>query len=140
MKNNNFIKKLFSAILFCLVSSIAFGEGTPDLCAPVNDFEGTSERAHSHDNALHHSADVVINGTIRDEKGALSGATIRENGTNNVTTTKGDGTFSLKVSKPNAVLTISFVGYESSEIALEGRTIVNVILKTSSQELQRFRD
>lgn len=135
MKNNNFIKKLFSAILFCLVSSIAFGEGAPDLCPPVNDFEGISERTHSHDNVLHHSADVVINGTVRDEKGALSGATIRENGTNNVTTTKGDGTFSLKVSKPNAVLTISFVGYESSEIALEGRTIVNVVLKTSSQEL-----
>jgi len=135
MKNKNLIKQLFSAILFCLVSSIAFGEGTPDLSAPANDLEGTSERAHSHHNALHHAADVVINGSVRDEKGALSGATIRENGTNNVTTTKGDGTFSLKVSKPNAVLTISFVGYESSEIALDGRTVINVVLKTSSQEL-----
>lgn len=135
MKNNYFIKKLLPAILFCLFSSIAFGEGTPDLHLPFNDFEGTSEKVHSDHNILDHSADVIIRGTVRDENGALSGATIRENGTRNVTTTSEDGTFSLKVSKPNVVLTVSFVGYESSEIALEGRTMINVVLKTSSNEL-----
>lgn len=135
MKNNYFIKKLLPAILFCLFSSIAFGEGTPDLHLPFNDFEGTSEKVHSDHNILDHSADVIIRGTVRDENGALSGANIRENGTRNVTTTSEDGTFSLKVSKPNVVLTVSFVGYESSEIALEGRTMINVVLKTSSNEL-----
>lgn len=135
MKNNYFIKKLFPAIILCLAFTVAFSEGAPRSHPFINGPEGISGRALSHNNILDQSADVIINGTVRDENGSLSGATIRENGTNNVTMSKKDGTFSLQVSKANAVLTISFIGYESTEIALEGRTMINVVLKTSSQEL-----
>lgn len=123
MKNNYFIKQLLSAIVLCLVFSAAFSEDIPRLY-PVN-----------HD-GLRQPADVIIRGIVRDENGGvLNGATVRENGTDNATTTKEDGSFSLRVSKANAVITISFVGYETTEIALAGRTVVNVNLKTSSQEL-----
>ena len=119
MKNNYFIKQLLPAIILCLVSFFAFSEGS----------------SRSHNNRLFQSADVTIRGTVSDENGALKGATVRENGTNNATTTKEDGSFTLRVSKANAVLTVSFVGYESMEIALQGRTVIAAVLKTSSQEL-----
>jgi TonB-linked SusC/RagA family outer membrane protein len=122
MKNNYFIKQLLPAITLCLVFSAAFSKDIPRL------------HSGNHD-GLHQPADVIIRGIVRDENGALSGATVKENGTNNTTTTKEDGSFSLRVSKANAVLTISFVGHESREIALEGRTTITAVLKTSSQEL-----
>jgi len=112
MKNNYFIKKLLPTIILCLAFSFAYSQSN-----------------------VQSAGNVIIRGTVNDENGALSGATIRENGTNNATTTNGDGTFSLRISKSNAVLTISFVGYQSSVIAVEGRSTVAVVLKKSSQEL-----
>ncbi|HET7117432.1 MAG TPA: SusC/RagA family TonB-linked outer membrane protein [Hanamia sp.] len=129
MKYNFFIQKLLPAIFFCLVFSVAFSEGNPRLNSSVNKTE------LSHNKVLREFADVIIHGIVRDEHGPLSGATVREKGTNNFTITKEDGSFTLKVSKANAVLTISFIGYEPTDIALEGRAAVNVVLKTSSQEL-----
>ncbi len=135
MINNCFIKKLLPSILFCLIFCDAYSKGIPRSHPSDNGPDGIFERAHSHNNILHEFADVIIHGTVRDENSGLSGATIRENGTNNVTTSKDDGTFSLKVSKSNAVLTISFIGYETREIALEGRTVIDLVLKASSGEL-----
>jgi hypothetical protein len=43
-----------------------------------------------------------------------------EKGTTNGTTTKEDGSFSLKVSNKDAVLVISYVGFKAQEIALKG--------------------
>jgi TonB-linked SusC/RagA family outer membrane protein len=59
-----------------------------------------------------------ITGKVTDEKGAsIAGATVTEKGTRNATTTKDDGTYSLK-------LIISYVGYEPYEIeAREGLKI-----------------
>lgn len=132
MKNNYFIKQLLPALILCLVSSLSFSEGSSH---SLNNLNGILWNKFFHTNELHQPADVVIRGTVSDDNGTLSGATIREKGTNNATTTKEDGSFSLRVSKPNAVLTISFVGYQSMDIALEGRTMINVVLKATSQEL-----
>jgi hypothetical protein len=138
MKNNYFLKNLLPTILFCLFSSFAFCEGFSDLRLVHNEFKGAFEKADPGDKMPDHSADVIIRGTVRDENGVLSGATIRENGTKNSTMTRENGTFSLKVSKANAFLTISFVGYESSEVALEGRTVIEVVLKATSNELSNI--
>ena len=119
MKNNYFLKSLLPAILFCLFSSFGFGEGFSDLILVHNELEGAFDKAHPVDKTPDHFADVVIRGTVRDENGVLSGATIRENGTKNFTMTREDGTFSLNVSKANAFLTSGLFGYESSEVALE---------------------
>ena len=123
-------------MILCLVISAAFSESSPRSHPSTNHFDGIKRNSFSLNNRLHQSADVVIRGTVSDDNGTLAGATVREKGTNNVTTTKEDGSFSLKVSKPNAVLTISFVGYQTMDIALEGRTAITAILKaSSSQEL-----
>ena len=61
-----------------------------------------------------------LTGTIVDGYGEpVIGANVVEKGTTNGTVTDIDGKFSLEVA-PDAVLTISFIGYISKEITLKG--------------------
>ncbi|WP_346863667.1 TonB-dependent receptor [uncultured Draconibacterium sp.] len=65
---------------------------------------------------------ITVNGTIVDENGvSLPGATVVEKGTSNGTITDMDGKFSLSVAS-NAALTVSFIGYKSIEVNVEGKT------------------
>ena len=84
---------------------------------------------------------VQVTGTVSDELGPVLGATVREKGTQNGTTTDMNGKFQLKVKNVNATLSISFVGYKSQNVNLAGRTSVNVTLKADAQKLrlERFR-
>ncbi|WP_423129405.1 SusC/RagA family TonB-linked outer membrane protein [Gaoshiqia sp. Z1-71] len=62
----------------------------------------------------------------------LPGVAVIEKGTNNGTATDIDGKFSLNLKDANdAVLVFSFIGFEKQEIAVAGRTAINVILKSS---------
>ncbi len=65
-------------------------------------------------------------GRVTDAQGPLLGATIMEKGTNNGTVTDFDGRFSLNV-RPGATLVISYVGYQTKEVAA-GENI-NVVLQ-----------
>ena len=57
-----------------------------------------------------------------------------EKGTTNGTVTDIDGKFSLEVA-PDAVLTISFIGYISKEITLKGEKELKVVLVEDTQTL-----
>ncbi len=71
------------------------------------------------------TAQQTVTGKITDENGeGLPGATIQEKGTSNGTITDVNGSYSLTVPQ-NAVLTISFVGYEMQEVALNGRSVID---------------
>jgi len=75
-----------------------------------------------------------LSGTVNDEKGKpLVGVTIISNSTpnNNKTKTNADGSFVIQVAK-NAELTISFLGYESQTIHINGRTTLSIILRSKS--------
>jgi TonB-linked SusC/RagA family outer membrane protein len=62
-----------------------------------------------------------ISGRILDDKGnPLIGASISEKGTTNATTSKADGAFTLNVSNENAVLVVSFVGFEEQTVPVKG--------------------
>jgi TonB-linked SusC/RagA family outer membrane protein len=79
---------------------------------------------------------LVITGKITDDKGApISEATISEKGTNNITMSKADGTFTLTVVNEKAVLVISHVGYNRQEVAVNGKQIILVRLVLSSQAM-----
>ena len=70
-------------------------------------------------------ADIDIYGKITDENGqGLPGASILEKGTTNGTITDNDGNYRLSV-KEDARLVISFIGYLSEEVGVDGRTIIN---------------
>jgi TonB-dependent starch-binding outer membrane protein SusC len=77
-----------------------------------------------------------VSGKVTDESGsALDGATVREKGTKNSTTTKGGGSFQLKVLSGKAKLVISFVGHEEQEITVNDKEILSVSLKTVNDNL-----
>jgi TonB-linked SusC/RagA family outer membrane protein len=66
----------------------------------------------------------------------LVSATVLENGTANGTQTNGSGNFSISVA-PNAVLTVSSVGYQDATVQVNGQTELNVTLNPSNQTLEQ---
>jgi iron complex outermembrane receptor protein len=79
--------------------------------------------------------EVDISGTVTDAKVPLPGANIVEKGTRNGVQTDFDGRFSIRVSNPNAILVVSYIGYEQREVALDGRSALDIILEVSIASL-----
>ena len=77
-----------------------------------------------------------VRGMITDEDGeALPGATILEKGTDNGTIADVEGKFSISV-QDDAVLLVSFVGYTTMEIPVNGRSQLSIQLNLDSEQLQ----
>lgn len=70
---------------------------------------------------------ITISGTITDSESGegLPGVTVLEKGTNNGTITDLDGNYTLTVAE-NAALQISYVGYITEEILVEGQTVIDL--------------
>lgn len=78
---------------------------------------------------------ITVHGHVVDESGEeLIGVSIMEKGTTNGTATDFDGNFELKA-EPNATLTVSYVGYDTQEVAVNGRTNINIVMKAGSTAL-----
>ncbi|MFA9195748.1 SusC/RagA family TonB-linked outer membrane protein [Flavobacterium sp. FBOR7N2.3] len=78
----------------------------------------------------------TIRGTVVDEQGLpLPGVSIIEKGTQNNGITDMDGNFNLSVINPNAVLVITYIGFETKEIKTSGLAVVKVTLKMDTKEL-----
>lgn len=78
---------------------------------------------------------ITVKGVVKDTAGEpVIGASVVEKGTTNGIITDFDGNFELKVSS-NAVLSITFVGYQSQEIPVNGKTSFNVTLKEDTELL-----
>ena len=77
-----------------------------------------------------------IAGVITDSKGQpLPSANIVEKGTTNGVTTDFDGKFSITISNENATLVISYIGFDTQEIKINGESTINVMLKESAADL-----
>ena len=71
----------------------------------------------------------TITGTVSDEDGeTLIGVNILEKGTTNGTVSDIDGNYSLAVSGSDAVLVFSYTGFTAQEVAVAGRTAIDVSL------------
>ncbi len=80
---------------------------------------------------------IDISGKITDKDGnPLNGASVKVKGTNRGTTTALDGVFVLKGIEGNAVLEISFVGYETTTVAVNNKTSIIASLNAATQSLQ----
>ena len=78
----------------------------------------------------------TVSGNVVDETGeAVIGATVMEKGTKNATVTDFDGNFTIKMESGN-VLTISYIGMQSQDVNVAGKTSVNVVLKEDATTLQ----
>lgn len=75
---------------------------------------------------------VVISAT---DKEPLIGTTIQVKGTGAGTITGIDGDYSLTNVAKDAVLVFSSIGYETQEIAVGGRAVINVVLKEDAEVL-----
>lgn len=81
------------------------------------------------------SQTIEITGTVLDgSKMPIIGASVLEKGTTNGIITDFDGNFNLSVS-PNGTLSISYVGYKTQEIPVNGKTRFNVTLVEDTELL-----
>ena len=80
---------------------------------------------------------ATISGTVADGGGnPMPGVNILQKGTTNGTTTNTDGKYSLVVSEDEAVLVFSFIGYVTQEIAVNGRSVIDVVLSEDVKSLE----
>lgn len=78
---------------------------------------------------------ITVHGHVTDETGEeLIGASVMEKGTQNGTATDFEGNFQLNVA-PTATLVVSYVGYDPVEVAVDGRTNVNISMKSAGTTL-----
>lgn len=72
----------------------------------------------------------TITGKVIDQSDLpLIGASILEKGTLNGTTTDFDGNFQLKVSQASPILIVSYTGYNTAEIAVNGQSEITITLE-----------
>ena len=77
-----------------------------------------------------------ISGTVADQDGEpLIGVNIQVKGTNKGTATDFDGRFTLEDIDENAVLVVSYIGYQTQEVPVAGKTSLNITLVSDSQLL-----
>jgi len=82
---------------------------------------------------------VEISGAVKDESGfTLPGVSVLEKGTTNGTVTDLDGNYKLKVSKPDATVTFSYIGYLSQDIEISGRSEIDLVLIESVETLDEL--
>jgi len=87
--------------------------------------------------SLHSFNSVTVQGKVTDNNGqAIAGATVTEKGTKNSTATDANGDFKITVRTEKSVLVVSEVGYQMTQVTLNGKTSVNVVLTPSNQNLQ----
>ncbi|HOK26501.1 MAG TPA: TonB-dependent receptor [Bacteroidales bacterium] len=82
----------------------------------------------------------VITGKVTDSQTGepMPGVNVVIKGTTVGTTTDVEGNFSISVSDKNATLVFSFIGYTPQEIALAGRTTLNVSLVSETVGLEEI--
>ena len=79
---------------------------------------------------------ISVTGNVKDAIGEpLIGVNVMVKGTTIGGITDANGNFSLSDVAPNAVVSISYIGYKTQEIALNGKTSVNVTLSEDSEAL-----
>lgn len=80
---------------------------------------------------------AVVTGRVMGDSGvALQGVTVQVKGTSRGTTTNEQGNYSINAAESD-ILVFSYVGYDSQEIPVAGKSTVDVTLALSKQELNQ---
>lgn len=80
---------------------------------------------------------IIVRGTVKDEYGnPLQGASITLKNATQAAIAGADGSFSIEVPDRNAVLLVSFVGYESKEVTVGNNEFLNIVLKQSESVME----
>lgn len=81
---------------------------------------------------------VAVQGTVTDQETGepLPGVNILVKGAGTGTVTDMDGRYTVEVPDGNSILVFSFIGYASQEIAVNGRSIIDVQISPDLQSMQ----
>ena len=78
----------------------------------------------------------TVKGVVTDDLNEpLAGAIIRVKGTSKLANADGNGRYTLSGISPNAVLTVTFVGFEPQEIQVRNRSVINVKMKEENNTM-----
>lgn len=88
--------------------------------------------------AVSRPAERTVRGTVTSQAdgASLAGVNVVLKGTQAGTSTDASGSFSMSVPDNGATLVFSFIGYESQELAVGNRSVLNVSLTESAENLQ----
>ena len=76
---------------------------------------------------------INVQGQVMDDSGEpLIGVNIQVQGANTGTSTDFDGNFALEQIDQSAILVFSYVGYQTQEVPVDGRTSINVTMQTDA--------
>lgn len=79
---------------------------------------------------------IVVSGIVTDDKDLpMPGVTVGVKGTYSATSTDGNGKYTIAVPSAESVLIFSFVGFETTEISVGVKTIINLKLKPAGNLL-----
>jgi len=81
------------------------------------------------------NAQTTVTGTVTDALGPLSGASVVVQGTTVGAVADFDGNYEIEVPDGSETLVFSYVGYAPQEVAIDGRTSINVVLLEDAQAL-----
>lgn len=111
MIKNRSIMNVFARIIFCIAVTL-----------PMTAF----------------AQNIQVKGSIIDsDKEAIIGASVIEKGTTNGVVSDFDGNFALTVPS-NATIVISYVGYSTQEIAVNGRQTIDIVLSEDVEMLDEL--
>ena len=78
-----------------------------------------------------------VSGTVKDVSGnPVIGAAVMVDGTSIGTTSDLDGNFTLPSAPPDAVLTVSSIGYATMQVALNGRAVLDIVMQEDFEMLE----
>lgn len=79
---------------------------------------------------------IQVNGTVVDENGdPVIGAAVQIKGTSRGVITDVDGRFSIAAPAPDAILSVSYIGFRTQDIKLNGRRSIQVLMKEDVHSL-----
>ncbi len=82
--------------------------------------------------------DVTITGKVTDEQNLpIPGVTVQVKNSNVVTSSDNDGNYQIISKDQNDILIFRYMGYETKELPVLGKNIINVTLRASSQGLEQ---
>lgn len=80
---------------------------------------------------------ISVTGQVNDTDGnPIGGVTVSVKGGNKVTSTDNSGQYVLRDIEENAILVFMYMGKQSQEVSITGRTRVNVVLEESSSTIE----
>ena len=83
-------------------------------------------------------AQKSVSGKVTDDAGqSLIGASVMVKGTTAGTTTDMDGAFKLNLPEGASILEISYLGYQTIEVATDGKDFFNILLKSDAAVLDQ---